>query len=227
MENYNPDLVAHVVVSHFLSSLMKIERERCGFSRKEASRNADWSSAAWGELERESRTLQPSQWITVTDVLELSSSDVVRRLNAFIGKYPNVWINRDSQGELKLLERSITSPRAIRSGNTFTVDLNQIRPNLYYELSSFSKTPDEIIEKATELEFFTTRVFAPPRSDLSREARVSQANEAKREQVIELIREMSDEKFGLLERVVDKFQRFNSKELAQAYKHFSLSVTNK
>ncbi|MDJ0765324.1 MAG: helix-turn-helix transcriptional regulator [Myxococcota bacterium] len=220
----NTDAVAHVIITYFLSALMKIERERSGLTRKTASLNAGWSAGAWAELERGARALQPHHFIDAAEVLVLTEEEIVRRLNAFIGKHPNLWLERTSDDQLSLCERKVTSPRALRQGNIVNVDLNQIRPSLYYELSSFTPEPEKIIECATELGFFEEReTIHPPSQDLPLSP--DAPFEARQDRLVSIILDLPEEKFGLLERVVDKFQRFSAKDLAFAYQLFSLSIS--
>ncbi len=227
MQGINPDLAANIVVTHFLASLMKIERERLGITRKTASREADWSTSTWGELERKARNMQPPHWIKAAEVLELGAAEVVRRLNAFVGKYPSVWFERLASNQYRYCERPITSPRAMRSGKVVNIELNQLRPNLYYELSTFSANPGEIIEQASALGFFVVRATEQPPRKSSRLPEGMDSVEAQRERLYGIIADLPDEKLGLLERVVDKFQRFSAKDLAHAYQHFSLSVSKR
>ncbi|MCP4677828.1 MAG: helix-turn-helix domain-containing protein [Deltaproteobacteria bacterium] len=228
MEGINPDVAAKLVVTHFLSSLMRIERERHGITRKTASRQAEWTASTWGDIEREARVLQPPHWIKATQVLGLVAIEVVRRLNAFIGKFPNVWLERQPSGQHKYCERPITSPRALRSGKVINVNLNHIRPNLYYELSAFSPNPGEVIEQASNLGFFQTR--EDPRLQIN-ESRIPADDGASIDTRLErlniAIQSLPEEKFALLERIVDKFQRYSAKDLGYAYKHFSLSVSKR
>ncbi len=228
MEEINPDLAAKLVVTHFLSSLMKIERERRGITRKTASRQAEWSASTWGDIEREARTVQPPHWIKVTEVLGLIPLEVVRRLNAFIGKFPNVWLERQASGQHRYCERPITSPRALRSGKIININLNNLRPNLYYELSAFSRSPGEIIEQASNLGFFQSRDEPrPPHSESRFPASDEASIDTRRERISVAIKDLPEEKFALLERIVDKFQRYTTKDLGYAYKHFSLSVSKR
>ncbi|MCP4602062.1 MAG: hypothetical protein GY847_16360 [Proteobacteria bacterium] len=227
MQSINPDLVSNVIISHFLASLMKIERERLGLTRKNASREAEWSATAWGELERQARALMPEHWMKASEVLGLAPEDVVRRLNAFIEKYSSVWMERRSDGQYKYCERPITSPRALRSGKTVNVDLNRLRPTLYYELSTFSTDPGGIIEQANLLGFFASRDISEMPSEAPRSTTEVDIRESRLERLINTISEMPEEKIGLLERIIDKFERFPAKELAHAYRHFSLSVSRR
>jgi hypothetical protein len=225
MHTFEPDQVAHAVIPYFLRNVMKIERERKGIARHAASSSAGWSSSVWGHFERGTRSLQPHHFMSAARVLEMSDEDLVRRLNAFVGKHPAMWIERLADGGIEVCERALTSPRPLRSGNVVNVDLGPMRPDLYYELSAFSDAPDLVIEHATRLGFMTARESveleiapSPPgeRKDLA---------EVRREQLCRAIMALPEEKLGLLERVVDKFQRFSSNDLAHAYKHFSLSVS--
>lgn len=220
-----PELAAHVVIPFFLRTLMKIERERLGHSRQAASRMSRWSSSAWGHFERGTRNLQPHHWINIAAVLGLSAEDEVRRLNAFIGKHPGIWLERVASGELRVCERALTSPRPLRLGNVFSYDLNPIRPQLYYELSTYSQDPERLVEVARDLGLFQARsalASTPPPPPVSSEDR----SKNRRERLCQIVRsQLEDEKLGLLERLVDKFLHCPADELAHAYKHFSLSIS--
>jgi hypothetical protein len=219
------DLAAQVVIPYFLRTLMKIERERLGLSRQAASRKARWSMSAWGHFERGTRNIQPHHWINISSVLGLSDEDEVRRMNAFVGKHPGIWLERLKTGEIRVCERALTSPRPMRSGNVFSYDLNPIRPNLYYELSTYSQDPESVVALATELGMFKSREIRT--SDLPPPAiSPAERTQARREKICQIVTTaIADEKLGLLERMLDKFQRYKPDELAHAYKHFSLAVS--
>jgi len=218
-----PDLAAHVVVPYFLRMLMKIERERLGHSRQGASRMAAWSSSAWGHFERGTRNLQPHHWINISASLGLTREDEVRRLDAFIGKHPDIWLERVASGEIRVCERALTSPRPLRTGDVFGYALNPIRPHLYYELSSYSDDPERTIAIARALAVFEpqeARDSSPPPPT------PEERSQKHRERLCEvLMTQIEADKLGLLERILDKFKRFPADELAHAYKHFSLSIS--
>ena len=221
----NPSRAAGALIQHFLATLMRIERERVDLSRKKASTMAGWSPRRWGELERGVGKIDPPSWLEATEVLELAIEDVVRRLNAYIGKHPNAWIERTKRGGLLVSERAITSPRALRSGNMYNVDLNQLRPVLYYELSLFAPEPGELIELASALGFFASRQLGVQRREGDTAADDLDRPDQLRMRIMRVVNELPTEKLALLERVVDKFKRYRPKELALAYKHFSLSIS--
>jgi hypothetical protein len=216
------DQVARVVIPYFLRSLMRIERERVGLAQREASTNAGWSASLWGSLERGDRPIDREQWIAAAGVLSVGSADIVRRLNAFIHKYPSIWMERISATAIEICERPVTSPRIIRSGKVVNVDLNPLRPNLYHELSSYSADSMEIVAFAVDFDFYSSRQAILP-STTPRD-RVSSFSDDRLEQIIQIIRELPQEKLGLMERIVDKFQKYSARDLAQAYQHFSLSI---
>lgn len=223
MQRLNPDNVASVLIPHFLRLVMKAERERIGLVQKDASLEAGWASAQWGAVERGARPLERELWIQAADVLGLTPADVVRHLNTFISKNLSVWIEVVDDTILSVCERPVTSPRVIRSGHVVSVDLNPIRPILYHELSGYAETASDIIGAAVTAGVYAAReTFVVP----SQMPAHPIMDEDRREHLIRIISEMSPEKFGLLERVVDKFTRFPAKQLAVAYQHFSISVKN-
>lgn len=221
-EKLDPDRIVKVVIPYFLQSLMRIERERVGLSQREASTEAGWNASAWGALERGAKPIEGDQWRAAATVLTLGSSDIVKRLNGFLTKYPSIWLEKSVLGELAICERPVTSPRLLRSGNVVNIDLNPIRPNLYHELSTYCSDPTEIIAFAVDMAFYAGREVSLPASSASE--RRSSLPDDRREKIIRAIQAMPLEKFGLLERVVDKFEKYSAHELAQAYQHFSLSV---
>ncbi|MDD5309248.1 MAG: hypothetical protein PHU25_18190 [Deltaproteobacteria bacterium] len=225
MHAFEPEQVAHAVIPYFLRNLMKIERELKGLARHAASSSAGWSSSVWGHLERGTRALQPHHFMAAERVLEMGEEDLVRRLNAFIGKHPSIWIERLPSGEIEVCERTFTSPRPLRSGNIVNVDLNPVRPELYDALSAFSDAPDMVIEIATKLGFMTAIEIAELPPPAHPAGAPQDRDRLRREKLCRAIMALPAEKLGLLERVVDKFQRFSSSDLAYAYKHFSLSVS--
>jgi hypothetical protein len=217
-----PDRVVKVVIPYFIRSLMRIERDRLGLAQKDASISAGWSPAVWGALERGAKPLDRDQWTDAVAVLHLETSDVVKRLNAFINKFPSIWLEKIAKDTLSICDRPVTSPRILRSGKVVNVDLNPLRPNLYHELSAYSAEPTDIIAFAVDLNFYAAQpILLPPSGGRER---ISAFGEDRREHVIQFIRDLPQEKFGLLERIIDKFERYSSKDLAQAYEHFSLSV---
>lgn len=224
MESINPDLASHAIVIDFLTILMKTERERLNLTRKQASQQSKWPDATWGELESKSRTMQAQHWMAAVRVISLSPVDIVKALDRYIENHPSVWMEKNDD-EYRFCERQVTSPRALRSGNTVNVDLNRLRPALFYELSTYSPNPGEIIEQATLLGLFAARELTLPPQTLAPGSGGGLTEMERRARVARIIHELSEEKFGLLERVVDKFERFSAKELAYAYQHFSLSVS--
>lgn len=219
---------ATAIIPYFLRSLMKLERERQGLSRQSASADARWSTSTWGHLERNTRPIQPHHWMNIAAVLSVSSAREIRRLNAFIGKHPNFWLEVDANHELSICEKALTSPKAIRARNVVSVDLNVIRPALYYELSRYTVEPEEIIADAKEAGFFASvdrEIAAPAKS--SRTSSPPPKSSAYREVIVRKVNDViAEEKMQLLERVIDKFEKYSPSELAQAYRHFSLSLKN-
>ena len=137
-------------------------------------------------------------------------------------KYPSLWLERVSTTTVVICERPVTSPRIIRSGKVVNVDLNPLRPNLYHELSSYCTDSTEIIAFAVDFDFYSSRPAILPST--SPRDRVSTFSDDRLEQIIQVIRDLSEEKLGLMERIVDKFQKYPARDLAQAYQHFSLSI---
>ncbi len=223
MQRLNPDDVAVVLIPHYLRLLMKAERERIGLVQKDASVEAGWSAAQWGALERGARPLDKELWIQAADVLGLTPADVVRQLNAFIARNPSIWIEISDQSVLSVCERPMTSPRVIRSGHVVSVDLNPIRPILFHELSGYAENASEIIGAAVAANAYVARETMMVPSQIAAHPIM---DEDRRERVIRLINELPPEKFGLMERIVDKFTRYPAKQLAVAYQHFSISVKN-
>ncbi len=203
---------------------MKTERERQGILQKDASLEAGWSAAAWGAVERGARPLDKEQWVSASKTLSISSADLARHLNSYIVENPSIWVETLQDGNLVICERPVTSPRALRSGRVAGVDLNPIRPILYHELSNYVQVASELVHAAVTADFYTSRenTIVPSHSPSHPLMETD-----RRMHVIQLINEMSPEKFGLLERVIDKFSRYPAKQLAVAYQHFSLSVKNR
>jgi hypothetical protein len=223
MQRFNPDEIACVLIPHFLRALMKTEREQQGIAQKDASLEAGWSAAAWGAIERGARPLDKDQWIQASRALGITTQDLARHLNSFIVNYPSVWVEILEDGDLVVCERPVTSPRALRSGRVAGVDLNPIRPILYHELSNYVQVASELISAAVGADYYTSRenTIVPTHTPSHPIMEVD-----RRMHIIQIINEMSPEKFGLLERVIDKFSRYPAKQLAVAYQHFSLSVKN-
>jgi hypothetical protein len=223
MQRFNPDDIASILVPHFLRQVMKTERERQGILQKDASVDAGWSAAAWGAIERGARPLDREQWVQAAGVLNVSTKDLARHLNSFIIENPSVWVEVMTDGNIIVCERPVTSPRALRSGRVAGVDLNPIRPILYHELSNFVQVASELISAAVSADYYTSRenTIVPSHTPSHPVMEID-----RRAHIIQIITEMSPEKFGLLERVVDKFSRYPAKQLAVAYQHFSLSVKN-
>ncbi len=221
--------VIRVVILYFLRSLMKIERERRGLSRRKLSAQVGWPETTWADIERAALPMSAGYWTMAASILGVSISDMVRRLNAFVNKHPMLWFERSRDGDISVCERPVTSPRALRSGKTFNVDLNSARPSLYYELASYVSDPDALIAKADELGFF--EAVEPVKTSVPARPRLCvEPKERKRileRRISSALEGLSIEKLALLERVIDKFERFDEKALATAYRHFSLSVSQK
>lgn len=223
MQNINPELISRLVVSHFLSHLLKYQRESLGLSLKMAAKDAEWSTRIWQELEDEKIPLEPIHWRIAVGVLQLSPKDVVEALHVFIEQHPSVWFEKMANADYRVCERPVDGPVAMRSGNVMSVELNPLRPNLFYELCAFSPRPADIVDYANNLGYFSARETNLPPSPETAPLAYSSA-ETKRAILKSKLDELSEEKLGLLERVLDKFERFPPKTLAYAYQHFSLAV---
>lgn len=224
MQHIGPEQASQTIIPFFLRSLMKLERERQGISRQAASSSAKWSTSTWGHLERNTRPLQPHHWMNISLVLNLSADREVRRLNAFIGKHPILWLQMGDGQDMEICEKSLTSPRAIRGDNVLSVDLNKIRPALYYELSRFTVEPEEIISCAKSYGFFQSRIEDSQRPSFPK-TDPQEKIKNKRDQISRRINtSISEDKLAILERVVHKFENYSVKELAKAYQHFSLCL---
>ena len=222
MQRLNPDDVAKILIPHFLCELMKSERTRIGVDPKDAAVEAGWPAARWTALE-EAKEISKEQWIHASDVLGLTPTDVVRHFDVYISKNPSVWVEAQEERPLAICERPVTSPRAIQSSRLVSVDLNPLRPILYQELSEYAVNAAEVVNAAVSLNVYTAREVSIVPSAMP----VSPTGEEdRRMRVVRVIQEMSPEKFGLLERVIDKFSRYSAKQLAVAYQHFSLSIKN-
>jgi hypothetical protein len=228
MQNVTPDQAAEAIIQFFIKSLLRIERDRIDLDVGDASMDAGCSYSECKRLESGAQIIEPSHWKKATEVLELSSNDVVRRLNAFISKHMNIWMERDSTTKFRICEKAVTSPKALRSGNTIMMDLSKLRPNLFYVLSSFSPVPEEIMDAASNLGFLAPSKSELPARDSVEEPGDSSSDklEDQKQKILDAIEKMSPEKVGLIERFVDKFERFSPKDLALAYKHFKLSLSN-
>ncbi len=223
MQNLNQNIVAEVVIPYFLRSLMRVERERNSMSIRDAAVHAGWSSSTWGAYERGELTLDKTAWTDIKDALMLNSSSLVRRLNAFINRYPSIWLERKPDG-IHVCERPVTSPRGLRSGKIVNYDLNPIRPVLYQTLAGFAEESTEVIAEAVFLNFYKEQKnpeLQPPLRALPSEI---VTEEEKLDLIHETILNLTPEKLALMERIIDKFRRFSAKELALAYQHFSLSL---
>ena len=202
---------------------MKTEREKLGLSTKLAAKDAEWSTRIWEDLEAETNPVEPIHWRTAVQVLGLGPKDVVLKLDAFVDEHPSVWFERTADSDYRVCERPVEGAIALRYGKVMSVELNAIRPSLFYELCAFSPRPGDILDHANVLRLFAAReTNLPPGPDLPPAAIT--AGEAKRAILKNILENLPEEKLGLLERVLDKFQRFPPKTLAYAYQHFSLAV---
>ncbi len=224
MSNVEPHQATKIIVPFFLQSLMKIERENQELTTKQASAQSNWSSKTWEDVEKGSRVLQPQHWQVAATVLCLNANALVRRLNAFISKNPLLWLEKQTDNTITICKRSITSPRAVRSSNIFSVELGAIRPNLYNELASYWSQPREIIEISDDLGYFSPQSLQPLPSISPSGLDLKTDTEVLKDRILAIIDTLPKEKIALLERVADKFNRFPAKKLALAYKHFSISV---
>lgn len=224
MRHLQAESVVSVVISHFVRSLMRIEREQKGLTTRAASKAAGWSWSTWDELEQGVTPFEPEHWISAVEVLALNTKAVVYRLNAYIEKHPAIWLERQDDGEIIVSEKPITSDRAINRGNVYNFDLGALRPKLYDELSTYALDPKQIPAQAKELGFYHSSPLKLPQQNREDIIEGQASEKSRREQAAQLVRDLPLDKFGLLERVLDKFERFSAEELAYAYQHFSLSV---
>ena len=224
MHHLQAESVVSVVISHFMRALMRIEREKKELTSRAASKAAGWSWSTWDELEQGEIPIEPDHWISAVEVLELSSKAVVYRLNAYIEKHPAIWLERQDDGVITVSESPITSDRAIHHGNIYNFDLGALRPKLYDELSTYALDPKEIPARAKELGFYHANPLKLPQQNREDIIEGQASEKSRREQAALLVQNLPLDKFGLLERILDKFEKFSAEELAYAYQHFSLSV---
>lgn len=221
MAEIDPAIVARLTIPEFLQEVMHTERELRADSFASVLSRAGLNREAWTKFETGSQRLSHDQWFVLAVALGIDAVDVTRRLHESILSKPALWVERLPDGLWQVVKKPMTSPRALRSGNTINADLNANRPALFYELSHYYPSPEEIISIAAQAGYLTPTIIShpppPPPSQASDIRSLLQA----------CIDDLPDERLPLLERVVDKFTRYPLKDLAQAYKHFSLSVTKK
>lgn len=221
MSEIDPSVIAKLMILEFLRELMRQERERLGEGFSSVLRLCNLSREEWMLLEQGARDLSPGRWPVFSLALKLTPEDVALRLHESVANRPVMWIERRGAHGWQVLRRPVTSPRALRSGNTRSADLNGNRPALYYELSQYFQFPEEVISIAAQAGYFTPRVVThPPPGEAAQSSDV-------RALVHSIVDGLPDDVLPLLERVLDKFSRSSLRELARAYKHFSLSLSQK
>lgn len=225
MHTLDEDSIARIVIPQFLRGLMRTGREQTGDAQTEASFKAGWSMSAWGVIERGGRPLDRKQWRDAFPVLGLTIDDIVQRLDAYIQGNPSIWVEKRPDNAVTICKRPVTSPRGLRSGNILSVDLDPLRPYLYHELSSYFDEDSEVIGAAVSYGYYKAQEARRPSRELpSGITESDEIDRARREALSRAIMGLPREKLGLMERVVDKFTRFSSGDLARAYEHFSLSI---
>ncbi|MCU0660763.1 MAG: hypothetical protein MUC50_00370 [Myxococcota bacterium] len=222
MAEIDPASIARVMIPEFLRELMHSERERLGDGLASVLYRAGMTQEEWLTLERGAAVLSQDRWFAIAAALRMSPAEVALRLHEAVSSRPALWMERLGDDDWQILRRSMTSPRALRSGRTMSADLNGNRPALFYELSTYYPSPDEILSIAAQGDYFKRRAVSRPPSIID-EGNVGDL----RSSLHSALDELPEDCLPLLERVMDKFTRFSLKDLAQAYKHFSLSVSKK
>ncbi len=208
----------------FIRLLMKLEREKNGLSRWNASTAAGWSGPVWGDMELDARTIHPDQWRTICGVLQIDDARLARRLNTFIEKFPALWLRRHPDGRLEVFDRDITTPQLLKDGDVHSLDLNENRPVLFATLSNWAADRRSFLEVATNGGFTESRPGVAP-NPIMPGLRGEEKVQHQRARLCHMMAErISDDKLDLLERVLDKFATHSGTRLKQAYRHFSLSL---
>ncbi len=225
MSKFDEDSISRLVIPQFMRGLMRTGREQTGDAQTEASFKAGWSMSAWGVIERGARPLDRRQWKEAFPVLGLSVDDIVQRFDAYIRSNPSIWIEKRTDNAITICKRPVTSPRGLRSGNILSVDLEPLRPYLYHELASYFDEDSEVIAAAVSYGFYKAQEAKRPSREMpSGVLESEEIDRSRREALSRSIFGLPPEKLGLMERVVDKFSRFSSSDLARAYEHFSLAI---
>ncbi|MBN2529707.1 MAG: helix-turn-helix domain-containing protein [Deltaproteobacteria bacterium] len=220
----NVERAVAVCVQYFLRTLMRLERERYGWSAKEAAQRAKWPPELWRSLEQHELPLEPHHWINICTVLELSDDRLARRLDAFVEKNPVLLVAEDADARLDVYEKKLTTPRLLRSKQVFTLNLSPVRVPLYDILSLYVLEGETLIQAAAKKGFYQNKE-APPLKPSFKLQNTHEKLEIRRKRLARYVTEkIEDEKLDALEAALELIASHELDEVHRAVQVVSLAL---
>ncbi|MBN2343024.1 MAG: hypothetical protein JXX29_01900 [Deltaproteobacteria bacterium] len=218
----NEDKAVAVCVQYFLRSLMQLEREKYGWSMKDAATKAVWPLDTWRELETHVHPIEPHQWINICAVLDLSDDRLARRLHAFVKKNPVLLVAAADSGQLTVFEKAITSPRLIRNQDIFTFSLAPVRTKLFDILALYAPDGDSLIDAAQKRDLYHNQPDVPVKSTFKRR-NTKERNDGRRARLARIvIDKIADDKLDTLESALELIHKNQCEEVDRAVQIMSI-----
>ncbi|MBN2717256.1 MAG: hypothetical protein JXX14_15490 [Deltaproteobacteria bacterium] len=194
---------------------MKLERERYGWSTKEAASKAKWSTDIWKQLELHEMPIEPHHWINICAVFELNDERLARRMDAFVRKNPVMLVGMSEDETLDIFEKKLTSPRLLQSKRVFTLSLSPVREELFNILSLYVADAESLIDMAQKKGFYLNTP-EPPLKPSFRLKNTDEKREDRRIRLARFITEKIDD--GKLEAVETALKLIAGGEQEEIYR---------
>lgn len=213
-----------VCVQYFLRTLMRLERERYGWSMKEAASRAKWSTELWQSLEQHTVPLEPHHWINICAVFELSDERLARRVNAFVKKNPVMLVGMNDDASLDIYEKKLTSPRLIQSKRVFTLSLPPVREELFDILSVYMAEGESLIEMAVQKGYYQNSP-EPPLKPSFKLKNTAEKQEDQRNRLARYVQERIDgDKLGAVESALELIANNKKENVERAVQVIALML---
>jgi hypothetical protein len=220
----NIEKAVAVCVQYFLRTLMRLEREKYGWSIKEAAAKSKWPAEQWRELEQHESPIEPHHWINISAVMELSEERLARRMKAFVEKNPVLLVGVDPDEKLDIFDKKLTSPKLLRSKKVFTLSLSPVRQELCDILSLYVADSEAFIETVKGKGYYRNK----PEPALKPSFKLKSTDEKREARRIRLARyvtdRIDDSKLDALETALELIATHKESEIQRAIEVLSLML---
>ena len=215
-----------VCVQYFLRTLMRLERERYGWSMKESAARAKWSTELWQSLEQHDIPLEPHHWINICAVFELTDERLTRRVDAFVKKNPVILVGMNDDESLDVYEKKLTAPKLLQSKRVFTLSLSPVREELFDILSLYVAEGESLIGMAMQKGFYQNSP-EPPLKPSFKLKNTAEKQEDHRNRLARFVQEKIDgDKLGALENAMELIANNKKENVERAVQVIALMLKN-
>ena len=211
-----------VCVQYFLRTLMRLERERYGWSMKEAAARARWTTELWQNLEQHAIPLEPHHWINICAVFELTDERLARRVNAFIRKNPVLLVGMSEDQTLDIFEKKLTSPKLLQSKRVFTLSLSPVTQELFDILSLYVADGESLIAMAQRKGYYENAPEPSLKPSFKLKSTDEKRDDHRRRLARYVTEKIDDEKLDALETALHLIDDHGKEEVERAVQVISL-----